>query len=310
MRLSGLALALIALAPLAARAGDKEAQDALTQAQQAWTAGKEPQEVLALFDQAEAHKPSSRVLQFFIKLNRAQFVQGKVGDLEQALGIYDQIIRGLINLPESEGQLRQIKSQAMANKANLVYAEKNDEEMAFQLYKSAAMLYPSARISETASQFMFRLSRNAGRRTDAQRKEILELGLKLAEEALKFAPNEFPDPARRAPWQAKFQLQLAIMQHAAGKPDEARQTFAQIQQDSLQPASLYQQAVWNALEGKPDEALRCLTEFMKTRPEGEAGLKARNQLRKFIRGEPDFKGLLQQPGWKELVEDEIDLSGH
>ena len=170
------------------------------------------------------------------------------------------------------------------------------------------MLYPSARISETASQFMFRLTRDRNRRTDAQRKEILELGLKLAEEALKFAPNEFPDPAKRGPWEAKFTLQLAIMQHAAGKPDEAKATFAKVQTDHLGPASLYQQAVWHALQDQPDEAHRCLVEFMKTRPEGQAGLKARNQLRKFIRGEPDFRALLGRPDWKELTDEEIDVS--
>ena len=299
MKTIGWALALLTLAPLAAQAGDKEAQDALTKAQQAWREGQDPQAVLGLFDQAEGHKPESRVLQYFIKLNRAQFTQAKLGDLDKCLAIYDQIIGELTNLPESEGQLRQIKSQAMANKANLLYSEKQDEEGAFQLYKSAAMLYPSARISETASQFMFRLGRDTTRRTPAKRREILELGLKLAEEALKFAPQEFTDEAQRTAWMSKFQLQLALMQRALSES-----THEGVNHEVLPPASLYQQAVWHALQGRPDEALRCLQAFMKTRPEGAAGLKARNQLRKFIREEPDFKGLLGREGWKELVADE------
>lgn len=303
-----LVLALALAAPFAAQAGDKEAQEALNAAKAAWSTGK-PEEVLGLFDKAEAAKPEAKVLRYDIQLSKGLYLQAKTSDLEAALKIYDGIIKDLVGLKDDESVLKQIKSQAMANKASLIYSHKQDEEGAFALYKSAAMLYPSSKISEGASQFFFRLGRDTSRRDEAKRKEILELGLKCAEEAVKFCENDVP-AEKRPPALAKLQLQVAIMQHANGKAEEAQKTWAAIDKAVLQPFSLYQQAVWFALQGSIDDATRCLKEFMqKTRPEGSAGIKSRNQLRKFIAGEPDFKQHLSRPDWKDLATDESELGG-
>ena len=112
-----LVLALALAAPFAAQAGDKEAQEALNAAKAAWSTGK----------------PEAKVLRYDIQLSKGLYLQAKTSDLEAALKIYDGIIKDLVGLKDDESVLKQIKSQAMANKASLIYSHKQDEEGAFAL---------------------------------------------------------------------------------------------------------------------------------------------------------------------------------
>jgi tetratricopeptide (TPR) repeat protein len=298
-----LALALIATF---ARAGDAEAQAALKQAYDHWR-DPDPAEALRLAESALAANPTSQVVRVQIQLFIGSLHQVKTGNLDAALERYDQIITSLVGA--TDPQLRQLKADAMVRKGNILYAERDDPEGALRLFNAAHETYQLSSTVDTFSQLAYRLGRQ-GHRPQADRDKFMDFALKGAEEAITLAPRQFPNDATRlANSVAKYKLQLCIVQTAMGQAEAAQRTWASIEQDKLTDAALYQRAVLHALKSEDDQAMDVLRRFMATRPAGAEGLKARNQLRKFIRTEPDFERLRSRPDWAELSTDEPDGRG-
>jgi len=297
-----LALLALALAAPLAAAGDAEAQKLLADAYKHWN-DPTPAEALRLAEQALAANPE-KVVRTQVQLFIGSLHQVKTGDIDTALKIYDDIIQS--NVGAQDNNLKQLKADAMVRKANILYSEKDDTEGALRLMSSAHQTWPLSTTAEIASQFFYRQARMGGI-AEADRVKAFEGALKLAEEALQLAPSQFGDPKladRRAKHVAKCKLQLAIVQLGAGKTAEGQATFDSIVQADLNDACLYQWATFLALKGDGDGATEKLTRFMATRPQGPEGAKARNQLRKFIRTEPDFASLRGRADWKPLLEDE------
>lgn len=295
------ALAALVVAPLAF-AGDKEANDILKKAYEHWN-DAQPTEALRLANEALAANPE-KVVKTQVQLFIGSLHQVKTGDLDAALKIYDDIIQA--NVGATDNNLKQLKADAMVRKANILYSEKDDKEQALRLMSSAHQLWPLSTTAEIASQFFFRQGRMHDKGA-ADKQKALEGALKLAEESITLAPSQFQGEKlkdRLAKHTAKCKLQLAICQLGMEKKTEAEATFASINQADMNEAHLYQWATYLAIKGDADGATEKLTRFMATRPAGPDGAKARNQLRKFIRTEPDFQALQKRPDWKTLTEDE------
>ncbi|MCO5168655.1 MAG: hypothetical protein M9894_20125 [Planctomycetes bacterium] len=298
-----MARSLVLLLALAAPAvaGDQEAYGLLRQAYDRWN-DPDPAEALRLADEALAQNPTSKVVRTQILLFIGSLHQVKTGNLDAALERYDQIIQSLVGV--ADPQLKQLKAEAMVRKGTLVYSERNDPEAALKLYQSAHQTNQLSTTVESASQLAFRMGRDPAR-GQAARDKFMEVALKAAQEAVQLAPRQFVgDEARQASNLAKCQLQQVIVLTALGQADEAKAAWDAIDKAKFGDAALYQRALLHALRGEADEATALLKQFMGTRPAGEDGRAARNQLRKFIRSEPDFEALRSRPDWKELVEDE------
>lgn len=291
-------LALALAAP--ALAGDQEAQTLLRQAYDHWK-DPEPAEALRLAEEALAQNPTNKVLRTQIDLFIGSLHQVKTGNVDAALEKYDQVIRSLVGV--TDNQLKQLKADAMVRKGTLLYSEKDDPEGALRLYKSAHEAFQLSTTVDSTSQLAYRMGRDTGR-PEADRTKFMDVALKAAEEAIALAPRERADAARQAANIAKYKLQLTIVLTALGRADDAQATWASVDQSKLTDASLYQQAVLHAVKGEADQATELLKRFMATRPAGDEGTVARNQLRKFIRTEPDFAALRERADWKELIEDE------
>lgn len=293
-----LVLALALATP--ALAGDQEAQTLLRQAYDHWK-DPEPAEALRLAEEALAQNPTNKVLRTQIELFIGSLHQVKTGNVDAALEKYDQVIRSLVGV--TDPQLKQLKADAMVRKGTLLYSEKDDPEGALRLYKSAHESFQLSTTVDSTSQLAYRMGRDQAR-SEADRNKFMDVALKAAEEAIQLAPRERADAARQAANLAKYKLQLTIVLTALGRADDAQAQWASIDTTKLTDASLYQQAVLHALRGDADQATEVLKRFMSTRPAGDEGAVARNQLRKFIRSEPDFAQLRARADWKELIEDE------
>lgn len=294
-------LILLALCVSLARAGDNEARGLLKKAYDHWN-DPQPTEALALADQALAQNPTDQVLRTQIQLFIGSVHQVKTGDLDQALSRYDAIIQALVGV--TDNQLKQLKAEAMTRKGNILYSEKDDAEGALRLYSAAHEAWQLSTTVDTASQLAYRLGRSEGRPA-ADKAKFMDFALKASREAVQLAPRQFAgDATRQANNLAKCKLQLTIVLTALGQTDEANTVWGSIEQDKLTDAALYQRAMLHALKNEADQATDCLKRFMATRPAGNDGKKARNQLRKFIRTEPDFATLRAREDWHELITDE------
>jgi hypothetical protein len=297
-------LALLAVAP-AALADDAQAKKLLDEAYKKNSEGDTPGAV-KLGEEALAANPTDKkircqVLSFLGFLN-----QVKTGDIDKALGYYDQVIQSLVGLGEKENELKQVKADAMVRKANLLYSEKDDNEGALRLMSSAHQTWPLSTTAEIASQFFYRQGRM---KSGPEQTKAFEGALKLVEEALILAgKQQFKDERARALHVAKCKMQQALVQHAMGNAEGAKATYDAIPAaDRDDNVSLqYQWSQYLARTGDAEGATAKLTKFMDTRPAGEAGARARNQLRKFIRNEPDFAELKKRPDWKRLTENELE----
>jgi tetratricopeptide (TPR) repeat protein len=300
MKLARTVVLMLAVAA-PAFAGDQEANALLRQAYDHWK-DPQPAEALRLAEEALAQNPTNQVLRTQIQLFLGSLHQVKTGNLDVALEKYDAVIRSLVGVTDT--QLLQLKAEAMVRKGNILYSEKDDPDGALRLYSSAHQAFQQSTTVDTASQLAYRMGRDE-KRSKADRDTFMEFALKAAQEAVQIAPRQFTsDATRQANNLAKCKLQLVIVLTALGRADEAASTWASIEQDKLNEASLYQQAMLHAIKGDGDAATDCLTRFLATRPAGDEGAVARNQLRKFIRTEPDFAALRERPDWKTFVEDE------
>lgn len=293
-----LALGCVAASAVSVRAGDKEAEKLLEEAYGHWN-DPEPKAALDLAEKALRAGPESPVVRSKIQLFMGSLHQAKTGDLERATAIYDDLIRSTAGTKDM--MLRQLRAQAMVRKGNIVYAEKQNIEEALQLFEAAHSNFQLATSADTASQLCLRMARERTGRSDTAKKSLLERAERLAREAIARAKDEFSrDPDRRAAFEAKAKLQLVLVLTATGKGKDADEAWASLEQARLGDAGLYQLAVLDAMKGQADAATEKLKRFMDTRPTA----KARNQLRKFIRTEPDFTDLRARDDWKVLVEDE------
>lgn len=298
-----LARSLVLLVALAtpAVAGDQEAFGLLRQAHERWN-DPDPAEALRLANEALAQNPTSKVIRTQILLFIGSLHQVKTGNLDAALERYDQIIQSLVAV--TDPQLKQLKADAMVRKGNILYAERDDAAGALKLYQSANETNQLSTTQDTASQLAYRMGRDPAR-GQQDRQKFMDVALKASREAVQLAPRQFQgDEARQAGNLAKCQLQLVIVLTALGQGDEAQTVWDSIDKARFADAALYQRALLAALRGQADDATALLKQFMSTRPAGEDGRTARNQLRKFIRSEPDFAALRARPDWKELVDDE------
>lgn len=297
-------LALLAAAP-AAFADDAQAKKLLDEAYKKNAEGDTPGAV-KLGEEALAQKPTDKRIHCQVLSFLGFMHQVKTGDIDKALGYYDQVIQTLVGLGEKDNDLKQVKADAMVRKANLLYSEKDDNEGALRLMAAAHETFRLSTTAEIASQFFYRRGRSID---GAEQAKAFEGALKLIEEAVTLAAKQqFKDERARALHTAKCKLQHALVQHAMGKVDEAKATFDSIPAGDRDEniSLLYQWAQYLARTGDADGATAKLTKFMDTRPAGEVGARARNQLRKFIRNEPDFAELKKRPDWKKLTENELE----
>lgn len=304
-----LALALLAAAAaLPARADDVEAQRLLAQAYERWR-DDTPDRCLELAEQALAAPPSTPLVRAQVLLFLGSLHQVKTGRLDDALAAYDEVEALLA--PDGGEPARRLRVQALTRKANIIYAEKDDHEAAIELYRQAQEVLHLASTADTASQLCYRVGRGAA--DPDERTRWLEMSLTLASEAVDSLSQVRARPGgrggdegggrggpRRGAFAAKFRVQLTLVLEALGRKDEAAAVWAEVKPDDLDDNAQYQLALLRALRGDLDGAAEALRRSMATRPTAAT----RNQLRKYVRTEPDFRPALALEGWRDLVTDE------
>jgi tetratricopeptide (TPR) repeat protein len=314
-RAPGLLLTLLLataalLAPTPVSAGDAEAERLIREAYDKWK-DPTPDAALSLAEQALAAAPASkhlkaRILMFIVGLH-----QVKTGKTDAALGRVDEVLALLRDDPDQ--QAKKSLAEALLRKASMVYAEKEDPDGALQLYAEAQQTHHLGTTADSAAQMCLRVGRDPKRPAE-DKARWMELALALSREAVDAAA---PQPGERgaevrAKARARFLVTLANVYRAHGNAEEADATFDDIDQSKLDDNANYQLAVWWALQATPAgqggeagaRAAAYLKKAMALRPVPVT----RNQLRKFIRTEPDFAPLLERDDWKGLVTDEPETA--
>lgn len=307
-----LALVLVAspsasrLLPVA-RADDAEAQRLLREAYDRWK-DETPDRCLALAEQALAAEPTTGLVRAQVLLFLGSLHQVKTGRLEDALACYDELSALLKG--DSSDPARRLLAQALVRQANIVYAEHDDHEQALELLRQAQEALPLASTADMASQLCYRLGRGAS--DPAERARWLELALTLANEAIGMAqarPGARPGDdggrgeegqRRRKTFVARFRLQLTLVLEGLGREDEAAAAWAEVDEADLDENAHYQRALLHAVRGDLEQAGASLRAALATRPTAAT----RNQLRKFVRTEPDLSAGLGREDWRALVTDE------
>lgn len=307
MRAACVLTVALTLAPLAvSRADDGEAQRLLREAYERWH-DETPDRCLELTERALAARPDSSFVRAQVLLFLGSLHQVKTGQLEAALACYDEVTRLLEE--DASDPARRLLAQALVRKANIVYAEQDDHEAALELFRRAQEAVPLATTADMASQLCYRVGRGA---TDpTERARWLELALTLADEAVGTArsgggrrrpdgggPGEQHQRTRAA--LARFELQRVIVLEGLGRKDEATAAWSAVDPADLDDNALYQLAILHAVRGDLPSAAEALRRAMKTRPTPAT----RNQLRKYIRTEPDLTGAVGLEEWRDLVTDE------
>jgi tetratricopeptide (TPR) repeat protein len=291
------ALAVCAVAA-PARADDAKAQEKLQAAYAHWK-DDTPDAALALAQEAlaETGPTSNRLVRGQVLLFIGSLHQVKTGRLDLALAAYDELITLLGDA--SSDAARRLAAQALVRKGNIIYAEKDDFDGAIELYRRAQELVELASTADTASQLCYRHAR-AAERTPEERARDLDMALALSREALDLAPRHAQPGAKLDKFMAKFRLQLCLVLEAQGKKDEADAEWRDVHEADLDENALYQRALREAVHGDLAKAGQLLREALALRPTSDT----RNQLRKFIRTEPDLQPGLARDDWKDVVTDE------
>lgn len=284
----------------AARADDAEAQRLLVEAYDHWK-DESPALAVELAERARAAGATTPLVRAQVALFLGSLHQVKTGDLDEAIVQYDAV-DALLREDGAEAA-RKLRAQALVRKANIVYAERDDHEAALELYRQAQEAHHLASTAETASQLCYRVARGA--KVEEERARYLDLALLLAREAVDWVPprrgeGERRDGGRMGAWRAKFRLQLVIVLEAQGKTDEAAEVWADVDVAAFDDNAQYQLALLQALRGDLAKAGEALTKAMASRPTADT----RNQLRKYLRTEPDFAPGLAREDWSALVTDE------
>lgn len=288
---------LLALTPCLAQAGDAEAQEHWKQAVAHWK-DADPTVAVEHAEKAVA-EAESKTMRMNALLLLGRLHQGKTGNFDEALKAYEKIIRS--NIGATSPNLKSLKAQALIGKGTIYYSERDDLDTALSAYQAAHHTYRSAHSADLLAQLCFRIGRDKTR-SEAARAKQLEYSEKLSREALHHDAENRAKTANAAQT-AKYRLQLVICLYAEGKKDEAEAAWSETHQDKLTPDAAYQLAVLKSLRGDGPEAVaaelrRCLD------PDVRPKARARNQLRKFVRTEPDFSDFTDREDWKDLTEDE------
>lgn len=305
-----LTLALTSVAAAApARADDAEAQRLLREAYDHWK-DETPERCVELTEQALAAEPTTSFVRAQVLLFLGSVHQVKTGKLEASLACYDEVTTLLAE--DGSEPARRLLAQALVRKANIVYAEQDDHEGALELFRRAQEATPLATTADMASQLCYRVGRGASDR--AERARWLELALTLADEAVGTARAGRAGPGGRGDgggrsaefqrrWRAalvRFELQRVIVLEALERKDEAAAAWTAIDPADLDENAHYQLAILHAVRGDVPKAADALRQAMQTRPTAAT----RNQLRKYVRTEPDFAGAVGLDDWRDLVTDE------
>ncbi|MCO5166363.1 MAG: hypothetical protein M9894_08365 [Planctomycetes bacterium] len=309
--LASLVALAIASTAAPALADDTEAQRLLAQAYERWR-DDTPDRCLELAEQALAAPPSTPLVRGQVLLFLGSLHQVKTGRLDDALACYDEVEALLQDDPGEPA--RRLRVQALTRKANIIYAEKDDHAAAIELYRQAQEVLHLASTADTASQLCYRVGRGAA--DPAERARWLDMALTLAQEAVdsveqvrarrdgqqggRQGGEGARGGARRGAFAAKFRVQLVLVLEALERKEEAAAVWAEVAPDDLDDNAQYQLALLRALRGDLDGAAEALRRSMATRPTAST----RNQLRKYVRTEPDFQAALEREGWQDLVKDE------
>lgn len=291
-----LSFALFSAAPAVALATDSEAKDLFTKAKKEWDG--DPGKCQGLLEEAVA-AAESKALKLNLSLILGQFHQGKTGDFDAAIRHYQAVIGETVG--EKSEAMRNFKAQALMNLGIIYYTRKHDLDEAVVKLSDSLEISATCYTADNLSQLLFRIGRDA-KRSEKARAAQLEKSLKVARIAIELdAENadKASTPARRA----KLRLQLAIVLTAQGKTEEAAAEWKAIDQKALagNNNALYQLAIYKALTGGDADAVAVpLKRSLEIRPSAVA----RNQIRWFIRSEPDLEKFLKEESWKALVTDE------
>lgn len=291
-----LSLALFSAAPLAAFASDAEAKKLFGQAHKEWDG--DPGKCQGLLEEAIG-AAESKDLKLNLTLILGQFHQGKTGDFDAAIKHYQAVIGQTVG--EKSKPMRNFKAQALMNLGIIYYTRKHDLDEAVIKLSDSLEISPTCNTADNLSQLLYRLGRDT-QRSEKARAAQLEKSLKIARIALEL-DTENADRASTPARRAKLRLQLAIVLTAQGKADEAAAEWKAIDQKALAENNnaLYQLAIYKALSGGDADAVGApLKKSLEIRPSPVA----RNQIRWFIRSEPDLQKFVKEESWKALVTDE------
>ncbi|RMG11273.1 MAG: hypothetical protein D6731_15810 [Planctomycetota bacterium] len=291
---AGLLTALLCLACPLARAGDREAVERYQEAVRHWgdpdpsAALKAAEEALV---QAQSKKIRANVLLLLGRLHSA-----RVGDNAKALEYYERIIEEVSEHSPRDAPLRGIKAEALLSKGNILLADRDDREAALALYRRSHEVRATPANCDVLSQFLLRDSFAVD---GAERRARLQKALAYAGEAVHLAESGGRTRPERL---ARLRLQRVLVLTALGEEERARKAFDDLGGEAaLDEGAAYQLALLRALQGADAATVaRHLRRAMSLRPTPSA----RNQLRRWIRSEPLFARLREDPSWKELVEDE------
>ncbi len=285
---------LLAL-PTSVQAGDREARRFYDKALEKWD-DPNPNLPVKYAEKALEHAVN-KTLRANILFILGRLHHSRTGDFDKAEANYQKVVKE--NIGVTDNTLKRIKADCFRNLGNLIYAERGDIKLALTKYRASHNTYATPETADTLSQFLYRIGRDP-KKNRAARDKQLKAAIKLAREAM---DRNDKLPTRKPNETARFRLQLVIALTAAGKTKEATEVWAATKQDKLTRNSFYQRALFMALsKEEPAKIAEILHQTLDPRPTA----KTRNDLRKFIRSEPDFKSFLTREDWKTLVELEDD----
>jgi tetratricopeptide (TPR) repeat protein len=292
--LSTLCLTLALAAP--AFASDNEAKRLFNEARKQWEG--DPEKVQALLEQAVA-EAKSKDLKLNLTLILGRYHQGMTGDFEAAIKAFQAVVTGTIG--DNSANMRNFKAQALMNMGIVYYTRQHNLEEAVIKLTDSLELSPTCHTADNLSQLLYRLGRDP-KRSEKARGLQLEKALKIARLSLEI-DKENADKASTPARRAKLRLQLVIVLTAMGKTTEADAEWKLIKETDFGNDALYQRAILKALRGGTAAEVKDVLEKSLTI---RRRARTRNQIRWFIRTEPDLSKFLKDPTWKALVTDEAE----
>lgn len=289
-----LATLLTALGAGLAQADDKAANLHFRKAVRAWN-DPDTSKAAAAFAKAssEATSPAMRIRCMFYE---GQFHQAKTGNFKRALEVYAKVVKE--GLAAGNKQLKGMASAAQLSIGAIKYTESLNHAQALKDFGAALKIAPNASAHDFMSQVHFRVGRDK-KLADTKRREHLMAAEKSARAAVKLL-SQMPLRGKRAIYMSKLRLQLTIVLAAQGLKAQADREWKQIEPHHLNNNTLYQLAILHSVQNKSAaDVARSLRRALskKLRPKA----KARNQLRRMIKSEPDLAKFLSRPDWKDIA---------